>query len=375
MNAGPVVLDARAASPHFPGIGRVVTGLAGALARCPDAPRVMLLHGAEPDRRLLVTGLPGITCRSSPFDIGQHWEVRKRLRRAGARLYHSQYYLMPFAPGVPSVVTCHDLIPLVVPGLFSPARRLAIRLAHALAFRASSIIVAPSRSTRDDVARLFPGHASKVEVVPHGSDFSRPADESRAARVRAQLGVPEHYVLVVGGNKPHKNLGLIVEAWRTIVDRRRDGAALPRLVLAGPRDSRFDQGGPHADELRRAGRLISVGTVPDDALAALYSGATLLVCPSRVEGFGLPVIEAMGCGTPVACGRTPALVEVAGAAAALFDLDDAAALARVVEQLLESPAERETMRQAGLARAAAFTWERAARAMSALYARVLEGRA
>jgi len=168
---------------------------------------------------------------------------------------------------------------------------------------------------------------------------------------------------------------VLAEAWGMIASRRQGGATRPALVLAGPRDSRFDDGGPPAERLRAAGQLVSTGPVPDDALAALYSGATLLVCPSRAEGFGLPVVEAMGLGAPVVCSRIPALVETAGEAAALFDPTDAVALARLLEHLLEAPAERESMRQAGRARAGAFTWARAAGTMSALYSRVAGGRA
>jgi len=375
MTTGPTVLDARTASPHFPGIGRTAVGLARALAECPAAPRMMLLHGPNPDWRLPVAQWPAITCRSSPFGLRQHWEVRARLRRADAALYHSPSYLMPFAPGVPAIVTCNDLIPLTVPGLFARPARLAFRLAHALAFRAAFAIVVPSGATRDEVARLFPRHAPKLEVVPHGWEFAQAVDEDRCALLRRQLGVPDAYVLVVGTNKPHKNLRVLAEAWGMIASRRQGGATRPALVLAGPRDSRFDDGGPPAERLRAAGQLVSTGPVPDDALAALYSGATLLVCPSRAEGFGLPVVEAMGLGAPVVCSRIPALVETAGEAAALFDPTDAVALARLLEHLLEAPAERESMRQAGRARAGAFTWARAAGTMSALYSRVAGGRA
>ena len=142
-------------------------------------------------------------------------------------------------------------------------------------------------------------------------------------------------------------------------------------MLAGPRDRRFDDGGPTGERLKAAGHLISLGPVSDETLAALYGGATLFVCPSRAEGFGLPVVEAMGLGAPVICSRIPALVEVAGEAAALFDPTDAEALARLLEHLLDAPDERESMRQAGFARAAAFTWARAADTMAGLYERVI----
>ena len=280
---------------------------------------------------------------------------------------------MPIAPGVPSVVTCNDLIPLTAPGLFGGPARLAYRLAHALAFRVASAIVVPSVSTRDDVARLFPQHRARVEVVPHGWEFAEAVDEDRAARHRQQLGVSDPYVLAVGTNRPHKNLRILVEAWDSVLGRRRSDSRKVTMVLAGPRDRRFDDGGPTGERLKTEGHLISLGPVSDETLAALYGGATLFVCASRAEGFGLPVVEAMGLGAPVICSRIPALVEVAGAAAALFEPTDAEALARLLEHLLDAPDERESMRQAGRARADAFTWARAADTMAGLYAERVAG--
>jgi glycosyltransferase involved in cell wall biosynthesis len=372
MNAGPVVFDARAASPHFPGIGRSVIGLAGALAAGPGVPRVTLLHAADPDARLPLAALRGTVCRSTPFDVRQQWEVRGHLRRTRAAVYHSPYFLMPYAPGVPAIVTCHDLIPLTVPRLFGAAKRFAFRLGHRLAFRTAQLIIVPSVATRDDVRRLFPSHAGKIEVVPHGWDFTPDTRKGSPGSARP-LGVPGRFVLAVGSNRPHKNLRVLVEAWSQTIGRLGDDDSAPRLVFAGPRDGRFDEGGPRADELRRAGHLISLGPVSDEALAALYAEALLLVCPSRAEGFGLPVLEAMGRGTPVACSRVPALEESSDGAAALFDPDDPAALARLLEHLLASPAERDAMSEAGLKRAAGFSWSHTASLTSALYARVIGG--
>jgi alpha-1,3-rhamnosyl/mannosyltransferase len=374
MRTGPIVLDTRTASSHFPGIGRTVIGLARALATCPATPRMALLHGPDPDPRLPLARWPTVTCRSSPFSLRQQWEIRAILRRTRAAVYHSPYYLMPAAPGVPSIVTCNDLIPLTTPGLFGRPARLAYRLAHALAFQAASAIVVPSVSTREDVARVFPRHDGKLDVVPHGWEFVNAPDEDRSARLRRQLGVPDVYVLAVGTNKPHKNLRVLAEAWEIMLSRRRDGSKKAMLVLAGPRDRRFDEGGPAGERLKAGGQLASLGPVFDEPLAALYVGATLFVCPSRAEGFGLPVLEAMGLGAPVICSRIPALVEIAGGAATLFDPTDAEALARALEHLLEAPNERESMRRAGFARADAFTWARAAEKMAGLYERVAGGR-
>ena len=373
MTVGPIAFDARAATPHFPGIGRTIVGLANALAAGIRPPQMVILHNDRPHPGLPLSRWPMQACRTTPFDLGQQWEIRVRLRRAAASMYHSPYYLMPYAPGVPAVVTCNDLIPLTVPGLFSPPARAGIRIAHAMAFRAASVIVVPSRATHDDVARLFPRHAGKLEVVPHGWDSIGDIDEVRAARLRHELGVHGRYILAVGSNKPHKNLQVLVEAWATVAGRFDAGGTATALVLAGPRDPRFPDGGSTGERLAVAGRMVSVGPVSDETLAALYGGATLLVCPSRAEGFGLPVAEAMGLGVPVVCSRAPALVEVAGCAGAHFDSDDPGGLARLIERLLGAPDEREAMRHAGFTRAAELTWARAAERMSTLYARVAGG--
>ena len=372
MIAGPVVLDTRTASPHFPGIGRAVTGLARALAVRADSPPVVLLHNAVPDERLPLAVLRGITCTASPFAPRQQWEVRQLLRAAGACLYHSPYYLMPFAPGVRTVVTCYDLIPLTVRGLFGPARRAAFWVAHALAFRAAAAIVVPSEATRRDVSRLFPTHASKVEVIPIGWRFADAPDADEARRLRTRLGITGPYVLSVGSNKPHKNLRTLLDAWARRVDQRRGGnTGCCSLVIAGPRDARYTGHLPQTRRLRDSGHLIDTGPVSDSMLSALYQGATLFIFPSVAEGFGLPVIEAMGHGVPVVCSRIPALTELAGDAAAMFPPTDVDRLSTLVDHLLDATADLEKMRENGLARAAAFEWDRVAAATSMLYDRVL----
>lgn len=373
MSGATVALDVRTASAHFPGIGRYAVNLARAVASRAGGPRVLLVHGPSPDRRLPLSLVEGVECGASPFGVRQQWEVPGLLRSSGARVYHSPYYVMPFRPGVATVVTCYDMIPLTLRGAFAPARRIAFRAAHALAFRASDAVIVPSTATRDDVARLFPRTVPKIEVVPLGWEFA-PSDAGDTEPIAHRPPLPERYVLAVGSNKPHKNLRVLADAWAAIVARRRD-AAFPSLVLAGPRDARYDEGGASADRLRRDGRLVSLGPVSDTRLAELYRGATLAVCPSLAEGFGLPVAEAMGFGTPVACSRIPALVELAGEAAATFEPRDADALGRLLERLVDSPVEREAMSRAGLERAAAFTWERAASATSEIYARLAGGRA
>ncbi len=294
--------------------------------------------------------------------------MRRAIREQAAALYHSPYYLMPFAPGTPAVVTCYDLIPLTVPGLFDRARRLVYRVANALAFRAASAIIVPSNATARDVERLFPSHAGKLHVIPAGHDLPLAAAPPGPGRPQGP------YVLSVGSNKPHKDLRVLVEAWAAVVS---DGGGPPgaRLVLAGPRDPRYDEGGAAAEALRRDGRLVSLGDVSDAVLIDLYRGADLFVLPSRAEGFGLPALEAMALGAPVVCSRIDALTELCGDAAAFFEPGAAAQLAALVAHLLEAPAERDRLRDAGRRRAAAFTWDTVVPPTLSVYERAIrEGR-
>ena len=211
MSAGPILLDARTATRHFPGIGRYVTGLASALPATVGGRPVALLHGNRPDATLPLHRLRGVACPATPFALSQQWIVRRAIREQAAALYHSPYYLMPFAPGTPTVVTCYDLIPLTVPGLFDRARRLVYRVANALAFRAASAIIVPSNATARDVERLFPSHAGKLHLIPAGHDRALAAAPSGPGRPEGP------YVLSVGSNKPHKDLRVLVDAWAAVV--------------------------------------------------------------------------------------------------------------------------------------------------------------
>jgi len=363
-----VVLDARTVSPRFPGIGRYVLGL---LRGAEPLPPWLLLTSPIPDPRLPRGRTLEIS--SSPFDLRQQWEVPRALRACGARAYHSPYYLMPLAPGVPAVLNCWDMIPLAVPRLFGPGRRLAFRLAHLLAFRAAHVIVVPSEATRRDVRRFFPRSEAKLVVVPPGCDLNVAMTREEAEARRQGLGLPPRYVLYVGSNKPHKNLPALLEGWARARRQAPDATRNVTLVVAGPADPRFPGGAAGAAANGMAGDVMDLGYVDDETLAALYRGASLFVFPSRYEGFGLPVVEAMAQGVPVICGPAPALQEVTAGAAATCDATPEG-LAGALVRLLEDGVERDRLRAAGLSRVAPFTWHATARAMTGVYHRALDGR-
>lgn len=375
-----VVLDVRTVSPHFPGIGRFALGLAVALERLG---RPALIHAVPPDPRLPLPPLAGAGCAATPFELRQQWELPRLLRRLGARLYHSPYYLIPYRPGVPTVVNCFDLIPMVEPGAFDRRRRFVYVLAHRLAFRTAAAVCVPSEATRRDVARLFPGSARKLSVVRPGVAGRRgPAAGADPRGLPAAGGpvtgtagcpravLPPRYVLQVGANKPHKGLDVLLDAWARALRQAPDATAGTTLVLAGPRDRRYAEPGRSVERFGLAQRVADLGEVSDGQLDALYGAATLFVCPSRREGFGLPLAEAMAWGRPCACSDTPALAETAGGAAALFPTGDAPALAATLVSLLSNHDERQRLAGLAVARSAAFDWDAAAHETAAVYERV-----
>ena len=209
-----LVLDARTATDHFPGIGRYVASLTQALARlAPNLGLTLLRNPSATATRLTLPDLPRMDCSASPFSMQQQWIVPRMLRQAGATLYHSPYYLMPYLPGVPSVVTCYDLIPLIYPEYYTVPQRLIYRLAHRLALRAARVVLAISEATKADLVRVFQMDPQRVLVTPLAANASfAPCSSTQITAVRVKYALPERYVLYLGINKPHKNLARLVQA-------------------------------------------------------------------------------------------------------------------------------------------------------------------
>lgn len=387
------VLDARTATPHFPGIGRYVSSLAQAITPLMEpGERLTILHhpahpavGPRPDQPILParparctrarvahgtgdgTGETGATvealpCAVSPFSLSQQIILPRLLRRLGADLYHSAYILMPYAPGVPTLLTVYDLIPLLFPQQSTVRARLLIRWSTRLALRAAKEVIAVSDATRRDYLSRFHVPAERIRNIPLAVDpVFRPQTADRLALVRARYGLPERYVLYLGSNKPHKNLVRLVEAWGMLQPQS------SQLVVAGPWDPRYPAPHLRAEAVGLGDSIRWLGPVAEPDLPALYSGALLFAFPSLYEGFGLPVLEAMACGAAVVCSNSSSLPEVASDAALLADPLDTRQLAAAMAQALSDESLRQQMREKGLARAQLFTWEQTARQTLDIY--------
>jgi glycosyltransferase involved in cell wall biosynthesis len=287
------------------------------------------------------------------------------LARIQADVVHGLVNVLPLATARPGVVTVHDLSFLRLPELFPPYKRAYLTaLCRASVARAQQII-AVSQQTADDLALAWGVDAKRVLVAPNGVDsrFS-PGTPAQAMSFRHARGLPERYWFYLGTLEPRKNLLVLLEAfarWRQSVCQSVSSvAALPHLVLAGGKGWYYDTIFAQVAALGLAEIVHFPGFVPDAELPQWYRAAELFLYPSRYEGFGLPVVEAMACGTPVICSNAPGVREVAGAAAMQLAPDDVEAWVAALSVAATQPAYLAELRSAGSERARQFTWETAA---------------
>jgi glycosyltransferase involved in cell wall biosynthesis len=259
------------------------------------------------------------------------------------------------------VVTIHDLAFRLMPETAPHAVPWWRRAVERAVTRSARVIV-PSSATKRDLVALYGIDDRRVVVIPLAVDHARyrPPDADAVAGVRARFGLPERYALFLGLDR-RKNLATALDAFERLPRSGR-----PTLVIAGARPWEPDGRDPTDDALAsaapevRAG-VVRLGYVPEHLKPALVGGAAALVYPSRHEGFGLPVLEAMAAGTPVVASNVSSIPELTGGAALLVDPEDPAAIADAVARLLEDGTARDTLRRAGIARASAFTWDDTAR--------------
>jgi len=281
------------------------------------------------------------------------------------------------------VLTVHDLIFLLFPEYHLPLNRWFLNRFMPLFIRRADAIIAISQCTKDDLIRHYGVPSEKVTVIYEGVDsrFHPVTDPDVLGRVRARYGLPEHYILYVGTIEPRKNLTALLEAFVALrkqasnrqpaTSNQRLEAGSWKLVIAGKRGWLYEGFFRRLRELGLEGEVILLGFVPDEDLPALYSAAELFVFPSLYEGFGLPVLEAMACGTPVIASNASSLPEVVGEAGILIDPHDVGGLVKAMGRVLMDGGKRREMREKGLQQAARFSWERTAAMTLGVYRSVL----
>ncbi|MFO7536398.1 MAG: glycosyltransferase family 1 protein [Kiritimatiellia bacterium] len=385
-----IAIDARWIFPRISGIGAYTRELIRALAALDSKNRYTLLFDRADlrDRTGREAGLadhPNFESRVLPYGVfsaRSQWALPGFLRSEKIDLFHSPNYMIPLAafprhrPGrARAVVTIHDVIPLLFPDHAPRSRKsrfffLYKWLMTEVARRADGIITVSETSRRDCLKLLSvaPERADRVAAIPNGvSSRFQPAGGKPAPRKDPADTATPRSCLYVGRADPYKNLNGLVRAFALARSR------LPfplRLVIAGPLDERYPEAPSLARELGVTDQIAWTGYLSDAELVRLYQEADLLALPSRYEGFGLPVVEAMACGTPVLISTASALREVAGDAALMADPDDIGAMAGRLQEILMQPALAEKLVEKGVARAATFTWARTAAETLALYGKI-----
>ena len=300
---------------------------------------------------------------------GEQLLLPRLAARAGVEIVHSLANTAPGWGRFARVVTIQDLHHRLVPEAHQGVLALGMRGLVSLAARRTDRVISPSVATAGDVRRLLGVRPERIDVVPLGIGTTARAQPEAEPQLRAELGLDARpIVLCVAAKRAHKNLARLIEAVARLAPERR-----PQLVLAG-------YATPHQAELETLARQLGLerdvrfpAWVPEPQLEGLYAAATAFVLPSLHEGFGLPVLEAMARGLPVACSAQSALAEVAGDAALTFSPESAAEIAAAIEQIVGDADLRTRLREAGLRRAAQFSWAACARGTLVSYERALSG--
>ena len=367
-----VLIDATAVPADRGALGRYVDGLVIALCKAGADLAVACQRNDEerygrlvPDARV-VAGPAAIAHRPARLA----WEqtgLPLVAQQVGADVLHVPHYTMPLRPGVPVVVTIHDLTFFTDPDAHSPVSATFYKSAIRTSVRRATRLLVPSKATRDELVRVLGADPTRIDVAYHGVDhslFHRPSPEQTRS-VSDRLGLHgKPYVAYLGGLEPRKNVPALITGWAGAVTDLPDP---PALVLAGG-SGWSDEVDDVVAQVPAHLRLVRPGYLRFSDLPGYLGGALVVAYPSRGEGFGLPVLEAMACAAPVLTTHRTSLPEVGGDAVAYTE-PDAESIQAGLRALLDDPVRREALGTAGHARALEFTWAASAEAHLASYLR------
>ncbi len=371
-----IAFDGRYINDRYHGIGRYAFRLLEALVELADVAypdrRFIIFCGKEPDSRFdwgKVLAKASVEIRVGPWP--PYWPQEqfawpRLLKQCRVDLFFSPHFTAPLLAPIPIIVTVHDLIfdryPDYMPQRWArPYYRMMMRLST---YRARQIITV-SKATGADLQRFYKIPERKLRVVPEGVDpnYTTIPDELEMQALKERYQLANSFILSVGARRPHKNLDRLVQAIALL-----EPETAPQLVFAGLPDPRFpDHARQAAKRFGLDGRVRFLGWVPEVDLPGLYRLARVAVFPSLIEGFGLPALEAMACGTPVISSNTSSFPEVIGGAGLQVDPQDPNALAAALKEVLHDEQRRQEMSAAGRKRAAEFTWRKAAQRVSEVF--------
>jgi glycosyltransferase involved in cell wall biosynthesis len=370
-----IYYDMSAAVHGDPGLGRYADTLGRALLQAHGESISLFYYGdasIQPPRGLEDVPRQVVSARRKPWRM-VIW-LNQLLRRPmdgllpGARLYHATEHLLLSLRHVPSVLTVHDLIFRIFPRFHKLQNYVYLNLAVPLFCRRAQAIIAVSERTKRDLVRLYGLSPDKVTVIYEAAaPRFVPQPPDKVEHVRARYALPERYLITVCAIEPRKNHAGFLHAFEIL---SHDDPDL-HWVIVGRKGWLYEGFFAELEGSPARERVILPGYIEDEDLAAVNAGALAFVFPSFGEGFGLPPLEAMGCGAPVASSNAFSLPEVGGDAARYFDPHETEQMVEVLRPILADPDLRAQMSQRGLARAARFSWQKAAEETWALYQKLL----
>lgn len=358
-DAPRLVIDARPLVGSRTGIGVHTAEIARGLS----FPPLLAAHAPIRDR----TGIEGLSVRIDPAPLGVIWQqmiLPRVLTEERADVLWGPHGTIPLSSRVPALVTVHDLTSITAPTSHQMRTVLSFNTFIAKSLDSARFIAAVSRTTAEAVMRGFGIAAHKIEVIPNGvgAELAPPAE----GRVDPGFGLePGAYLLYAGTIEPRKGIGDLIDAWERLRPR-------PKLVLCGSSGWGMRRLRRIIERHARTGEIVVTGYVDRASLVRLLQHALLFVYPSHDEGFGLPPLEAMACGTPVVAAAGGAIPEVVGDAAVLVPPGQPDRLLAALRNAMESQALRADLRRRGLERARLFSWDYSTKKMEELVRRAAE---
>ena len=377
MNATPlkVCIDVSAAVHRRAGLGRYAQELVKGLVDLSDASplQISAFYHQRGEAQLdpPIDRLPRVTTRLSV----RPWRLTTALAYftnigmdrmfPNIDVFHATEHLLPRLKKTRSVFTLHDLIFQFDPDSHKPLNIAFLKTLMPRFLKAADAIIAVSENTKRDALNLYGIPAGKIHIIYEGVDpkFTPITDPDRLAHVRSKYHLPDRFILHVGTIEPRKNLPLLFEVAAQTKEH---------IVVAGKLGWLTDPILAKVKELGVEDRVTFTGFIDDDDLPAMMSAANVLALPSKYEGFGLPILEAMACGTPVVSSNAASLPEVGGNAALYAWHDDVRSWIRLLSLALDDIELRGTLRERGLRQAAKFRWETMARETAEIYRKVIK---
>lgn len=375
-----IYIDVTAAVHQRAGLARYARTLAQTLASHHSQERDFRLFYASAGAGGAPIGLEGLPVRTTRAGIrpwrlavwlGQRFGVGFDRLLPDAELFHATEHLLMPLRRIPTVFTVHDLIYRLFPSYHKRLNYWYLNVAMPLFVKRADALIAISESSKRDLMRIYGVPGDRITVVYEAaSPGFYPATAEAVAEAKSRYGLPQRYLLALGTIEPRKNLMRLVDALRLL--RQKDPELC--LVIVGSTGWLYQDFFQHLEKLDDPRAVLLSGYVPDSDLPAVITGAAAYVLASLYEGFGLPILEAMACGTPVVCSNTSSMPELAGDAACYFDPHDTSGMTAAIANVLDNRQLREEMRQRGFKQAGLFSWQRTAEETLAVYDRVLSGR-